>query len=49
MLQTFKRLLLHESGATAIEYGLICEGIAVAIMAILPTLGTSLVALLTRS
>lgn len=32
----------NESGATAIEYGLIAAGIAVAIIAAVNTLGTSL-------
>ena len=39
---TFKRFLADDSGATAIEYGLIAAGIAVAIIAILPILGTKL-------
>lgn len=30
MLTAFRRLLREESGATAIEYGLICAGIAAA-------------------
>lgn len=34
--------LKNESGATAIEYGLIAAGIAVAIIAIVQTLGTTL-------
>jgi pilus assembly protein Flp/PilA len=38
----FKRFLKDESGATAIEYGLIASLIAVAIIAILTTLGTDL-------
>jgi pilus assembly protein Flp/PilA len=36
-----------ESGATAIEYGLICAGIAMAILAILNTTGEALLAKLT--
>jgi pilus assembly protein Flp/PilA len=47
MFPMFKRFLAAESGATAIEYGLICAGIAVALLTILQSLGTSLVALLT--
>jgi pilus assembly protein Flp/PilA len=47
MLLTSKRLLADESGATAIEYGLICAGIAVALLAIIASLGGDLVALLT--
>ena len=37
-----KNFAMNESGATAIEYGLIAAGIAVAISAIVGTLGTSL-------
>ena len=48
MLQTLKRFLRNDTGTTAIEYGLICAGIAVAIITILQSLGTSLVALLSR-
>jgi pilus assembly protein Flp/PilA len=48
MLLTFKRLLTDESGATAIEYGLICAGIAVALLAIIASLGGDLVGLLTK-
>ena len=32
MFVKFRRLIAENSGATAIEYGLICAGIAVAIM-----------------
>ena len=38
----FKRLIQDESGATAIEYGLIAGLVAVAIIAALSLLGTSL-------
>ena len=34
--------LKNESGATAIEYGLIAAGISVAIIAIVQTIGTNL-------
>jgi pilus assembly protein Flp/PilA len=44
---TIKRLLADESGATAIEYGLICAGIGLAILLILGTTGQALVAALT--
>jgi len=48
----FQRLLVHfladESGATAIEYGLICAAIAVAILTALHTTGEQLVAALQR-
>jgi pilus assembly protein Flp/PilA len=36
------RFLKNESGATAIEYGLIAAGIAVAIIAVVQGLGTNL-------
>lgn len=36
------RFLRNESGATAIEYGLIAAGIAVAIIAVVQGLGTQL-------
>jgi pilus assembly protein Flp/PilA len=36
--------LRNESGATAIEYGLIAAGISVAIIAVVQSLGTQLVA-----
>ena len=48
MLRTFKRLLAEESGATAIEYGLICAGIGLLILAALNTTGAQLIAALTR-
>jgi pilus assembly protein Flp/PilA len=37
-----KRFAKDESGATAIEYGLIAAGISVAIIAVVNSLGTSL-------
>ena len=42
-----RKLRDDESGATAIEYGLIAAGIAVAIVAIVFTIGDDLVALFT--
>lgn len=42
MKNVFSRFLKDESGATAIEYGLIAAGIAVAIITAVNTLGTSL-------
>ena len=42
MSQTFKRFVKDESGATAIEYGLIAALIAVAIITGARALGTSL-------
>jgi pilus assembly protein Flp/PilA len=40
--RTFSNFLSDESGATAIEYGLIAAGIALAIIAIVNGLGTNL-------
>ena len=42
MIRTFVRFIGDESGATAIEYGLIAAGIALAIIAIVNGLGTNL-------
>jgi pilus assembly protein Flp/PilA len=42
MTKFFNRFAKDESGATAIEYGLIAALIAVALIAILGTLGSSL-------
>lgn len=42
MYQTFVRLMRDESGATAIEYGLIAAGVAVAIIAAVQAVGTAL-------
>jgi pilus assembly protein Flp/PilA len=39
MSNLFKRFVKDESGATAIEYGLIAAGISVAIIAVVNTLG----------
>ena len=41
---TFKKFLRDDSGATAIEYGLIAAGIAVAIIAVVQGVGTKLTA-----
>jgi len=41
-MSTIKRFLQNESGATAIEYGLIAAGISVAIIAVVQGLGTKL-------
>jgi pilus assembly protein Flp/PilA len=40
--RTILNFLVDESGATAIEYGLIAAGIALAIIAVVNGLGTSL-------
>ena len=42
MKNLVSKFLADESGATAIEYGLIAAGIAVAIIAAVQTLGTTL-------
>jgi pilus assembly protein Flp/PilA len=39
---TIKKFLRNDSGATAIEYGLIAAGIAVAIIAVVQGVGTKL-------
>jgi pilus assembly protein Flp/PilA len=39
---TFKNFLRDESGATAIEYGLIAAGISVAIISVVNTIGHQL-------
>ena len=41
-MQTIRRFLADESGATAIEYGLIAAGIALAIIAVINNLGSTL-------
>ena len=41
-MRTLNRFLRDESGATAIEYGLIAAGIAVAIIATVNAVGTAL-------
>ncbi len=42
MKRTFLNFLSDQSGATAIEYGLIAAGISLAIIAVVNGLGTSL-------
>ncbi|HVV92892.1 MAG TPA: Flp family type IVb pilin [Hyphomicrobiales bacterium] len=42
-MSIFTRFLKNESGATAIEYGLIAALVAVAIIGALSTLGSSLI------
>jgi pilus assembly protein Flp/PilA len=42
MIRVFKNFLADESGATAIEYGLIAAGIALAIIATINGLGAKL-------
>ena len=41
-MNTFRRFLRNDSGATAIEYGLIAALIAVVLIGTLTTLGTNL-------
>jgi len=41
-MTTILRFIRNESGATAIEYGLIAAGISVAIIAVVGSLGSSL-------
>ena len=40
-MSMFKKLIIDESGATAIEYGLIAALIAVAVITTVTTLGTN--------
>jgi pilus assembly protein Flp/PilA len=47
MKNTLKRFANDESGATAIEYGLIAAGISVAIITVVNALGTQLQATFT--
>jgi len=42
MKNLFVRFMKDDSGATAIEYGLIAAGISVAIIAVVNTIGTKL-------
>jgi pilus assembly protein Flp/PilA len=42
MARLIKRFITDESGATAIEYGLIAAGISVAIIAVVNSLGSQL-------
>jgi pilus assembly protein Flp/PilA len=42
MKKLFARFMRDESGATAIEYGLIAAGISVAIITVVGTVGSSL-------
>jgi pilus assembly protein Flp/PilA len=42
MQKNIQRFMKNESGATAIEYGLIAAGIAVAIIAVVQGVGTNL-------
>jgi pilus assembly protein Flp/PilA len=43
-MKTIRAFLADESGATAIEYGLIAAGISLAIIAVVNGLGTKLTA-----
>jgi len=48
MVSLFTRFLRNESGATAIEYGLIAAGISVAIIAVVQGVGSQLVTTFTK-
>lgn len=48
MSQFLKSFLKNESGATAIEYGLIAAGISVVIIGVVTTIGDSLTARFTQ-
>ena len=48
MMNIAKKFLKDESGATAIEYGLIAALVAVAIVAALTSLGTGLTGMFTK-
>ncbi len=48
MRTSIRRFLRAQSGATAIEYGLIAAGIAVAIIAVVNTLGSQLATVFTN-
>ena len=48
MRNLIRSFLRNESGATAIEYGLIAAGISVAIVTIVSTVGESLVGAFTK-
>lgn len=41
-MKTIRRFLADESGATAIEYGLIAAGIALAIITVINNLGSTM-------
>ena len=48
MKSLFSRFVKDESGATAIEYGLIAAGISVAIITVVTTVGTNLTTTFTK-
>jgi pilus assembly protein Flp/PilA len=48
MLKHLQRFMKDESGAAAIEYGLIASGISVAIIPSVTNVGTKLVAIFTQ-
>jgi pilus assembly protein Flp/PilA len=48
MIKTMKQFLANESGATAIEYGLIAAGISVVIITVVTEVGTKLVTAFTK-
>jgi pilus assembly protein Flp/PilA len=48
MIRLLQRFAKDESGATAIEYGLIAAGVSVAIITVVNSLGTQLKSTFTR-
>jgi pilus assembly protein Flp/PilA len=48
MIELAKRFIKEESGATAIEYGLIAAGISVAIIVVVNSLGSQLKSTFTK-
>jgi len=48
MLRLVRKFIDNQSGATAIEYGLIAAGISVAIITVVASLGSSLNATFTK-
>ena len=48
MIQSIKKFVAHESGATAIEYALIASLIAVAIIGAVTTIGTKITTVFTE-
>ena len=48
MIKTMKQFLANESGATAIEYGLIAAGISVVIITIVTEVGSKITTAFTK-
>jgi pilus assembly protein Flp/PilA len=47
-MSTIMKFIRNESGATAIEYGLIAAGISIAIITVVTSVGSSLVGTFTK-